>query len=58
MFMRLSAAFALATALLLGACAQDLEGVSATGFYVPKLDAQRNASDPLFGWPDGLEVMD
>lgn len=50
---RLVAVMALLGALTLGACAQDLEGVSATGFYGPDLEAQRNATDPLFGPPDG-----
>lgn len=50
-------AVAMLGGLLLGACAQDLDGISATGFYPPELEAQRNATDPLFGLPDRFEVL-
>lgn len=54
---RVLAALTLLAALILGACAQDLDGVSATGYYTPEMEAQRNAVDPLFGWPDTIEAF-
>jgi hypothetical protein len=52
------AALSLLCALLVSACAQGLTGISATGYYPPQQEAERNASDPVIGPPSGgLEVF-